>query len=215
MAQRKVLVTGATGYVASRMLPALRERYDLTLIDVRATRSDGTPVEGAQIANLLEDDPETLRPFFREQDAIIHLAFNRAPDAAMSGSQRATRLTPGSAYAAERGQCGHGVPRLPTGARRERPPGGRGVVQPRGGLVRASHPRRRHGYSDAGDLPEERQLGTAGRRHRTSILASSSPPARSGARSRMSISASARRARSTPPSSPMTPKDTSATSARI
>jgi hypothetical protein len=102
MSQRKVLVTGATGYVASRMLPALRERYDLTLIDVRATRSDGTAVEGAQVANLLEDDPETLRPFFRGQEAIIHLAFNRAPDAAMSGSQRATRLTPGSAYAAER-----------------------------------------------------------------------------------------------------------------
>jgi hypothetical protein len=102
MSQRKVLVTGATGYVASRMLPALRERYDLTLIDVRATRGDGTAVEGAQIANLLEDDLETLRPFFRGQDAIIHLAFNRAPDAAMSGSQRATRLTPGSAYEAER-----------------------------------------------------------------------------------------------------------------
>lgn len=102
MAQRRVLVTGATGYVADRMLPALRGRYDLTLIDVRATRADGTPVEGAQVANLLEDDPETLRPFFRGQDAIIHLAFNRAPDAAMSGAQRATRLTPGSAYEAER-----------------------------------------------------------------------------------------------------------------
>lgn len=102
MAQRRVLVTGATGYVADRLLPALRERYDLTLIDVRASRADGTPVEGARVANLLVDDPETLRPFFRGQDAIIHLAFNRAPDAAMSGSQRATRLTPGSAYEAER-----------------------------------------------------------------------------------------------------------------
>ncbi len=102
MAGRKVLVTGATGYIASRLLPALRNRYELTLIDVRATRTDGTPVEGAQVANLLGDDPETLRPFFRGQDAIVHLAFNRAPDAAMSGAQRANRLTPGSAYEAER-----------------------------------------------------------------------------------------------------------------
>lgn len=102
MAQRKVLVTGATGYIASLLLPALRERYDLTLIDVRATRGDGTPVEGAQIANVLHDDMETLRPFFHGQDSIIHLAFNRAPDAAMSGAARATRLTPGSAYEAER-----------------------------------------------------------------------------------------------------------------
>ncbi|MCA1723948.1 MAG: NAD(P)-dependent oxidoreductase [Thermomicrobia bacterium] len=102
MANRKVLVTGATGYVASRLLPGLRGRYDLTLMDVRATRGDGTPVEGAQVANLLQDDPETLRPLFHGQDAIVHLAFNRAPDAAMAGAQRATRLTPGSAYEAER-----------------------------------------------------------------------------------------------------------------
>jgi hypothetical protein len=102
MAQRRVLVTGATGYVASLLLPALRDRYDLTLIDVRATRGDGTPVEGAQVANLLQDDPEDLRRFFVGQDAIVHLAFNRAPNAAMSGSQRANRLTPGSAYEAER-----------------------------------------------------------------------------------------------------------------
>src|ERR1044071_7726620 len=102
MARRKVLVTGATGYVASRLLPGIRDRYDLTLIDVRTTTRDGAPIEGAQVANLLEDDWETLRPFFAGQDSIVHLAFNRAPDAAMSGAQRATRLTPGSAYEAER-----------------------------------------------------------------------------------------------------------------
>lgn len=102
MANRKVLVTGATGYVASRLLPGLQGRYDLTLLDVHAARGDGTPVEDVQVANLLQDDPETLRPFFRGQDAIVHLAFNRAPNAAMSGAQRATRLTPGSAYEAER-----------------------------------------------------------------------------------------------------------------
>jgi len=102
MANRKVLVTGATGYIASRLLPGLQGRYDLTLVDVRATRGDGTPAEGVQVANLLEDDAETLRPLFRGQDAIVHLAFNRSPDAAMSTAQRATRLTPGSAYEAER-----------------------------------------------------------------------------------------------------------------
>jgi hypothetical protein len=102
MANRKVLVTGATGYIASRLLPGLHGRYDLTLLDVRPTRGDGTLVERIQTANLLEDDMETLRPFFRGQDAIVHLAFNRAPNTAMSGTQRATRLTPGSAYEAER-----------------------------------------------------------------------------------------------------------------
>src|SRR5947209_11442534 len=103
VAQRKVLVTGATGYIASLVLPALRERYDLTLIDVRTARRDGTEVEGAQIADLLNDDFESLRRFFTGQDSVVHLAFNRAPDAAMSGAQRANRLTPGSPYEAERG----------------------------------------------------------------------------------------------------------------
>lgn len=103
MAQRRVLVTGATGYVASLILPALRERYDLTLIDVRAARGDGTPVEGTRVVNLLNDDWETLRPSFAGQDSIVHLAFNRDTGAAMSGAHRATRLTPGSSYEAERG----------------------------------------------------------------------------------------------------------------
>lgn len=102
MADRKVLITGATGYVASRLLPGVQGRYDLTLIDVRATSGGGTPVAGVRTANLLTDDVETLRPLFRGQDAVVHLAFNRSPDAAMSGAQRATRLTPGSAYEAER-----------------------------------------------------------------------------------------------------------------
>ena len=37
MDRRKVLVTGAAGYVAAQMLPTLRERYDCTLIDVTTT----------------------------------------------------------------------------------------------------------------------------------------------------------------------------------
>ncbi len=102
MARRKVLVTGATGYIASRLLPGIRDRYDLTLMDVRATTREGAPVPGVHVGNLLDDDWEELRPFFAGQDSVVHLAFNRAPDAAMSGAQRATRLTPGSAYEAER-----------------------------------------------------------------------------------------------------------------
>ena len=80
-----------------------RDRYDLTLMDVRTTQREGAEVEGVQIADLLHDDTESLRRYFAGQDSVVHLAFNRAPDAAMSGAQRATRLTPGSPYEAERG----------------------------------------------------------------------------------------------------------------
>ena len=34
MPRKTVVVTGATGYVASQMLPTFRERYDLRLLDV-------------------------------------------------------------------------------------------------------------------------------------------------------------------------------------
>ncbi len=102
MAIRKVLVTGATGYVASLLLPALRERYELTLVDVRGTGRDGTPITGVQIADLVNDDTESLRPLFRGQDGVIHLAFTRAPAAHMSTATRATQLTPGTPYEVER-----------------------------------------------------------------------------------------------------------------
>ena len=53
--RRTVLVTGATGYIASQMLPAFRERYDVRLIDVRDTDHAGSPVTGAQVVDLLND----------------------------------------------------------------------------------------------------------------------------------------------------------------
>ena len=50
--KRRVLITGASGYVAGLMLPALRERYDLTLLDVRTTDRQGNEVDGIQLVDL-------------------------------------------------------------------------------------------------------------------------------------------------------------------
>lgn len=75
MAKRRVLLTGATGYVASQMLPTLRERYDLTLCDVRPTDRQGQPVEGVQIADLTDPDLDTNRHLFAGVDTVVHLAF--------------------------------------------------------------------------------------------------------------------------------------------
>ena len=64
--RKKVVVTGASGYIAALMLPALRERYDLTLLDIRTTDRDGNEVEGVQIADLLNRDRDTYRHHFRD-----------------------------------------------------------------------------------------------------------------------------------------------------
>ena len=73
--RRKVLVTGAAGKIAGQVLPALRERYDLTLLDVRPTDRTGADVRDVQIADLLSPDRESLREFFAGQDAVVHFGF--------------------------------------------------------------------------------------------------------------------------------------------
>jgi hypothetical protein len=88
MTRRRVLVTGASGYVAAQMLPTLRERYDLTLVDVRQTDGRGNPVEGIRLADLTQRDLEVNRPFFRGVDTVVHLGYvhptggmgSRSPD---------------------------------------------------------------------------------------------------------------------------------------
>jgi nucleoside-diphosphate-sugar epimerase len=74
-----VLLTGASGYIAEQLLPALRERYDLGLIDARAEDRHGRPVEGVQIADLTAADPEANRRFFQGMDAVVHLGYIHPP----------------------------------------------------------------------------------------------------------------------------------------
>ena len=76
MARLKVVVTGAAGYVASQLLPAFRERYDVVLLDTRDKTRDGALVEGVTLTDLRDPDRETYRRFFEGADAVVHLAFN-------------------------------------------------------------------------------------------------------------------------------------------
>jgi hypothetical protein len=80
MTKAKVLVTGAAGYIASLILPELRQRYDLTLVDVKTTDRNGNEVPGVQIANLIDKDRDDYRRFFKGMDAVVHLGFTRAQD---------------------------------------------------------------------------------------------------------------------------------------
>ena len=101
MTRRKVLITGATGHVASRLLPGLRE-YDLTLTDVRATGRDGASIGEVRVADLLTADDATLRPLFAGQDSVVHLAFNRDPQPGPERSNLPAAGGSGNGYAAER-----------------------------------------------------------------------------------------------------------------
>ena len=82
MTKRRVVVTGAAGGIAGQVLPALRERYDLVLLDVRATSRKDEPVEGIQIADLVDRDRDQYRAHFAGADAVVHFGFARSRSSA-------------------------------------------------------------------------------------------------------------------------------------
>ena len=73
----KVVVTGAAGYLAGRMLPELRKRYDVTLLDIRSKKGSGEAVEGIVEVDLLERDRNAYRMYFAGADAVLHCGFVR------------------------------------------------------------------------------------------------------------------------------------------
>jgi NAD dependent epimerase/dehydratase family len=82
----RVLLTGATGYIASQLLPVFRDRYDLRLVDVRTENARGEAVDGVQIGNLLEDDDGRLNTLFDGIDAVVHLGYYHPPQLAVTGA---------------------------------------------------------------------------------------------------------------------------------
>jgi nucleoside-diphosphate-sugar epimerase len=77
MAKLRVLLTGATGYIAGQLLPAFRTRYDLRLIDARQHDQSGQPVDGVEVVDLLGSSPTDLEPYFAGVDAVVHTAYHR------------------------------------------------------------------------------------------------------------------------------------------
>ena len=75
MAKRRVVLTGAAGYVAQRMFRELSQRWDLVPIDVRATTRTGEAIPGLVIADLTRQDRHEYRQHFRGADAVIHCGY--------------------------------------------------------------------------------------------------------------------------------------------
>lgn len=85
---RSVLLTGATGYIAGQLLPELRERYDLRLIDVRDENRDGERVPGVKIVDLMHADRSTLEELFSGVDTVIHTGYIRPRPEAVYEDER-------------------------------------------------------------------------------------------------------------------------------
>jgi UDP-glucose 4-epimerase len=79
MAKRRVVITGAAGYVGQRMFKELAERWDLVPIDVIGATRSGEKVPGLIVTDLTRPNRDEYRQHFRGADAVIHLGYVRAP----------------------------------------------------------------------------------------------------------------------------------------
>jgi hypothetical protein len=77
MAKLRVLLTGATGYIAGQLLPAFQERYDLRLIDTRRENGSGQPVASVEVLDLLSAGSTDLKDIFTGVDVVVHSAYHR------------------------------------------------------------------------------------------------------------------------------------------
>ncbi len=76
--KRKVLVTGASGYVASLLLPEFRKRSDLVLVDSRKVDGKGAEVPGIVEADLGNPDRTKYQHLFAGVNAVVHLAYRHS-----------------------------------------------------------------------------------------------------------------------------------------
>ena len=79
MTKKRVVVTGASGYIIQRMWSELTERYEIIALDNRESTADGKKVPGIRVCDLTQPDRDQYREHFRGADAIIHSAFVSAP----------------------------------------------------------------------------------------------------------------------------------------
>lgn len=71
MKKRRVLMTGAGGYISSQLLPAFRERYELVLLDIsKATKRER--IDDVIEVDLTDPDIAAYRQHFEGIDAIVH-----------------------------------------------------------------------------------------------------------------------------------------------
>ena len=77
MTDSKVLLTGATGYIASQLLPTFRERYDLALLDVKELDREGNQVPNVIAADLTDSNRDNYSQHFQGVDAVVHLGYRR------------------------------------------------------------------------------------------------------------------------------------------
>lgn len=91
MAKRRVLITGAAGEITRQLLPAFRDRYELTLLDTRPSAHANDIVT----ADVGDPDIDKYRAHFRGIDAVVHNVRATRPGVATSAPRQWLKARPG------------------------------------------------------------------------------------------------------------------------
>ncbi|MCB1741193.1 MAG: NAD(P)-dependent oxidoreductase [Gammaproteobacteria bacterium] len=75
MSRKRVLITGAAGYLSRQLLPLFRERYELVLLDIERPTDLPEVIE----VDLKNPDVSQYRAHFEGVDAVVHNARSRRP----------------------------------------------------------------------------------------------------------------------------------------
>ena len=73
----KVLMTGASGYIANQLLPTFKETYNMVLVDVKSDNPNGDKITDLNTVNLIDSDRSKYQHLFEGVDAVVHLGYKR------------------------------------------------------------------------------------------------------------------------------------------
>jgi hypothetical protein len=91
MAKRRVVITGASGEITRQLLPTFRDRYELVLLDTRASAHTNDIIE----ADVSDPDIDKYREHFRDVDAVVHNVRATKPGVATSAPRQWLKVRPG------------------------------------------------------------------------------------------------------------------------
>jgi len=83
--RRRLLITGAAGWVGRQLRKALHVDYDLRLLDVRPMEGDDLTAGHAEIVPGTMTDPDAMRRACEGVDTVLHLGIAVRPDGSRPG----------------------------------------------------------------------------------------------------------------------------------